>query len=346
MSYSNSICVIPFKYSEVFKDRHYLCCPGWLNEDVYSTGNMLNDFNSTKANKIRDSILDGSYKYCSKTQCPHLSSIEKGINLDGRFIPKTEEAINYVNKLTLNNVNLCFDESCNYKCPSCRLDFINFKGKELQSVEDKLLQVEKELAPNLQKITLTGGGDPFFSNSFRKFLLRFDHKKFPKLKNIHILTNGSLWTEALWNKLDKIHPYVKTCEISIDAATKQTYENEVRLGGVWEKLLDNLKFITTINTIKNFTFSFVTQDTNFREMLMFCQLFNSSYNLRDKNFTIFFNHITNWGTFSDQEYKSKDISNPEHPDHEEFLEMLIKVNNQPNVVHNFNHLIKHKKNFI
>tara|TARA_B100001564_G_scaffold357296_1_gene373222 strand:+ start:2326 stop:3369 length:1044 start_codon:yes stop_codon:yes gene_type:complete len=341
------LCTVPFGYSEVFQDKHYLCCPGWLPESVYETGNMKTDFFSDKANEIRESIIDGSYKYCSETQCPHLSNIKQGKQIDGRFLPKTDHNIETLrNKNTFHNINLCFDESCNYKCPSCRLDFINFKGKEVETVEEKLLQVENELAPTLTKMTLTGGGDPFFSNSFRKFLLRFEPRKFPLLQNIHILTNGSLWTESLWNKLHKIHPYVKTCEISIDAATKHTYENEVRLGGVWEKLLNNLQFITTITTIRSFTFSFVTQDTNFREMLMFCQLFNSSHNLKDKKYTIFFNHITNWGTFSKEEYKTKDISNPEHPDHEEFLEMLNKVHKQPNVVHNFNHLIKFEPSLI
>lgn len=341
------LCTVPFGYSEVFKDRHYLCCPGWLPESVYETGNMKTDFHSEKSNSIRESIIDGSYKYCSSTQCPHLSNIKQGKQIDGRFIPKTENNIQRLRDNTsFNNINLCFDESCNYKCPTCRLDFINFKGREIETVEEKLLQIENELAPTLTKMTLTGGGDPFFSNSFRKFLLRFEPSKFPLLQNIHILTNGSLWTESLWKKLHKIHRYVKTAEISIDAATEHTYENKVRLGGVWSKLLDNLKFITTIRSIKNFTFSFVTQDTNFREMLMFCQLFNSSHNLKDKKYTIFFNHITNWGTFTEKEYMSKDISNPKHPDHQEFLDMLRTVNKQPNVVHNFNHLIEHKKSFI
>jgi len=347
MHKSNHICTVPFGYSEVFKDRHYLCCPGWLDESVYETGDMLKDFHSEKSEKIRDSIIDGTYKYCSETQCPHLSNIQRGKNLDGRFIKKNENNINYVlNNTKFKNINLCFDESCNYKCPSCRVDFINFKGKEVEIVEEKLLQVENELAPTLEKMTLTGGGDPFFSNSFRKFLIRFEPKKFPKLKNIHILTNGSLWTEPLWNKLHKIHPYVKTCEISIDAATKNTYENIVRLGGKWDKLLDNLNFITTIPTIDSFTFSFVTQDTNFREMLMFCQLFNNLDNLKGKNFTIFFNHITNWGTFSDIEYSKKDISCKDHPDHEEFKEMLVMINQQPNVIHNFNHLLKYERSLI
>jgi len=340
-------CTIPFKYSEVFNDKHYLCCPGWLTEDVHSTGNIKKDFFSDKSNRIRSSILDGSYKYCSTTQCPHLSSIEKGINLDGRFIEKNEYNKQLlINGVGLKNINLCFDESCNYKCPSCRLDFINFKGKELKSVEDKLLQVEKELAATLEKMTLTGGGDPFFSNSFRKFLLRFEPKKFPKLRNIHILTNGSLWTETLWNKLHKIHPYVRTCEISIDAATKDTYENKVRLGGNWEKLLSNLKFITSINTIKRFTFSFVTQDSNFEEMLQFCNLFNTNSNLKGKKYSIFFNRITNWGTFSDSEFRDKDISVPSHKDHEKFLNVLYKVNKEPNVIHNFNNLITVNKTLL
>jgi len=347
MSKERFYCTIPFNYSEVFENRHYLCCPGWLTESVYSSGNIQKDFFNEKSNSIRSTILDGSYKYCSSTQCPHLSAIEKGKHIDGRFVRKNDANRDFLLRNTkLTNINLCFDESCNYKCPSCRLDFINFKGSKLVKVEDKLKQVEEELAPYLQKITVTGGGDPFFSNSFRKFLLRFNPKIFPKLKNIHLLTNGSLWTESLWKKLTNIHPYVETCEISIDAASKETYENKVRLGGDWNKLLENLNFITSIPTIKSFTFSFVTQDSNFKEMINFCKLFNTNKNLEDKNYTIFFNRITNWGTFSEADFKFKDVSNPEHKKHTEFLEILNEVAVQPNVLHNFDNLIDVKKSLI
>ena len=43
--------------------------------------------------------------------------------------------------------------------------------------------------------------------------------------------------------MTSIHPYVHTCEISIDAGVKDTYENVTRLGGNWETLLKNLEFI-------------------------------------------------------------------------------------------------------
>ena len=79
---------------------------------------------------------------------------------------------------------------------------------------------------------------------------------------------------------------------------------------------------------------------------MFTQLFNTSKNLYNKKYNIFFNHITNWGTFTKDEYESKDISNFDHPDHEEFLDMLKLVDKQKNVIHNFKHLINYQKALI
>ena len=51
----------------------------------------------------------------------------------------------------------------------------------------------------------------------------------------------------MWNSMKSIHPFVKVAEVSIDAATKDTYENKTRLNGNWDKLLDNLKFIAKLD---------------------------------------------------------------------------------------------------
>ena len=104
---SSYICTIPFKYSEVFKNKHYLCCPGWLTKDVYDTSNIKADFHNKHSQDIRNSILDGSYKYCSDTQCPHLSLINQGKDVDRRFIPKTDSNVEYLtNNVNLKNINL------------------------------------------------------------------------------------------------------------------------------------------------------------------------------------------------------------------------------------------------
>ena len=340
------ICLTPFGYTEVFDDKQFLCCPGWLKEDVYETDNIKENFFSKKSNSIRDTILDGTYKFCDSKQCPHLQQLKQGKQIDGRFVPKTDEKIKQLKNHTLNMVNFCFDRSCNLQCPSCRSELINYLGNDRDSVEEKLRQVNEEIAPTIKKLYLSGSADPFFSKSFRQFLVNFDPLKYPNLSLIHLHTNGILWTPQLWNKMYKIHPYVKRVEISIDAATRHTYENVTRIGGDWNKLKENLEFITNINTIEHFIFSFVTQDTNFREILDFITFIKSHKGLKNKSYSIFFNHITNWGTYTEEEYRKKDVSDVNHPNFHEFLDIIKLINGQKNVTHNFTHLLDLNKSLI
>lgn len=338
------ICATPFGYTEVFDKQQFLCCPGWLGEDIYESENLKDNFNSEKSQLIRKSILDGSYSYCNSQQCPHLAALKRGEFIDSRFIPKTEKSLKQFKPISkVNMVNFCFDRSCNLKCPSCRLELINYLGKDRESVEDKLNQVNNEISETIKRLYLSGSADPFYSKSFRQFLVNFDPKKYPKLENIHLHTNGILWTEQLWNKMKAIHPYVNIAEISIDAATKNTYENVTRLGGDWNKLVENLEFITNIDTIGTLIFSFVTQDTNFKEMLEFCDFIYSYKGLENKHYNIFFNRITNWGTYTQEQYEQKDVSRPEHPLYREFVDILKLVNGKKAVTHNFTHVLDSNK---
>lgn len=332
---SDYICVVPFKYTEVFDNKQFLCCPGWLKEDIYETDNLLENFNSIKAQNIRKSILDGSYKYCDSIQCPHLSNLENNkLNTD-TLIPKNQVNLkDYPLVSSIRRLNMCFDRSCNLKCPSCRLDFINYLGSDRISVEDKLEQINNQLGKDLRYLYLSGSADPFYSKSFRQFLINFDSSKFPFLKRIHIHTNGLLWTEAMWSKMHKVHKYVNTCEISIDAATKETYETKTRLGGDWDTLIENLNFIIKIPTISKYIFSFVVQDNNYKEMYKFWEICSNLNKEANKNITVFFNRITNWGTYSDEEYVIKNISSDSHPLHQDFLTHFNKIKNLPNVLHN------------
>jgi len=344
---SKLICATPFGYTEVFDDKQFLCCPGWLKEDIYETDNINQNFNSKKSQEIRKSILDGSYKYCDENQCPHLAGLKQDKFIDNRLVPKTKETLKRYKPISeIGMVNFCFDRSCNLQCPSCRMELINYLGKDRDDVEEKLRQVNEEISSTIKKLYLSGSADPFYSKSFRQFLINFDPKKYPMMERIHIHTNGILWTEQLWERMKSIHPFVKSCEISIDASTKDTYENKTRIGGNWETLLKQLDFIINISTIDKYIFSFVVQDSNYKEMYGFYQLINNLNWKLEKNINIFFNHITNWGTYSETEYLLKDISNPNHESHSDFLVELNKIHNQKNVSHNFNHLLETKINLI
>jgi len=340
---SKFICATPFGYTEVFDDKQFLCCPGWLKEDIYETNNINENFNSKKSQEIRKSILDGSYKYCDEHQCPHLSALKQNKFIDNRFVQKTQKSLEKYKPISkINMVNFCFDRSCNLQCPSCRNELINYLGKDREGVDEKLRQVNEELSSTIKRLYLSGSADPFYSKSFRQFLINFDPKKYPMMEKIHLHTNGILWTEQLWERMKSIHPFVKSCEISIDAATKSTYEKKTRIGGNWDTLLKQLGFIIDIPTITDYIFSFVVQDTNYKEMYNFQKLINNINSKSKKRINIFFNHITNWGTYSETEYLSKDISNKNHELHDDFLIELGKIDNKSNVSHNFNHLLETK----
>jgi hypothetical protein len=146
--------------------------------------------------------------------------------------------------------------------------------------------------------------------------------------------------------MSTIHPFVKSCEISIDASNKDTYENKVRIGGDWDTLIERLDFIINIPSIKSYIFSFVVQESNYKEMYSFQKLITNLNWKFDKKISIFFNHMTNWGTFSKEEYLLKDVSNPVHTEHQDFIKELNKIKDKKNVSHNFNHLFETKINLI
>jgi organic radical activating enzyme len=343
---SDYICTTPFHYAEVFDDRQYLCCPSWLPEDVWDGKSIKSSFNSDKSKEIRESIIDGSYKFCNEIQCPNLSQL-KNNKISSKFIKKNDENIELLKRKTnIETVNFCFDRSCNFQCPSCRNELINYYGTDRKQVEIKLDEITNELSSEIKRLYLTGTADPFYSKSFREFMETLDSKKWNNLELIHIHTNGSLWNEKMWERVKAIHPYVKSCEVSIDAASKDTYENKTRIGGKWETLLDNLKFITKITTINRFSFSFVVQDSNFREMKDFYYLITNYMKGSKSKFDVFYNAITNWGTYSEEEYNEKNVTNPNHKDHKEFLSVLEEMQNLPFFTNNFNHLYKNKKNLI
>ena len=340
------ICSAPFNYTEVFDDRQYLCCPSWLPVDVWDGKSIKSSFYSHKAEEVRESIIDGSYKYCDEKQCPYLSGL-KNNTYNRKFVKKTDKSIKFFrNKNEIQTVNFCFDRSCNLQCPSCRSELINYYGKDREQVEDKLNQVKEEISSTVKRLYVTGTADPFYSKSFRNFLETLDPNKFTKLQSIHLHTNGSLWNKEMWKRVKAIHPYVNSCEISIDAGTKETYETKTRIGGKWNVLLENLKFITQIPTLKWYCFSFVVQDSNYKEMLIFYNIIKKYFKNRKVYWEVKTNQITNWGTYTEEQYKLKAVHLEEHPLHKDFLKELNKIKNLPNIINNFNHLYTKKRNII
>jgi hypothetical protein len=327
------ICTTPFVYLEVHKGGVHSCCPSWLPNKISSLEDIDKAWGSEELKKVQESILDGSYKYCSKTECPYLSELLITGSKPKGFIDKTNFNINDYKKGP-TNINFAFDRSCNLSCPSCRNVAIMADGTELEFIDDTINKIVDVYGKNIKMLYLSGSADPFASKSFRKFLLEFDKNKLPNVNHIHLHTNALLLTEKMWNSLGHIHDLIKTIEISIDAANEETYKI-VRRGGDWQTLLNNLDFISTIK-LRNKNVSFVVQDTNYLEMEDFYILMNKIFK---NNINVFFNKITNWGTYTSSEYAIKQIWNESHPEFQMFLHQLDKINKKYKCTHNMHDII-------
>lgn len=347
------VCTVPFEAIEIMESNNFMCCASWLKKELPNGVPIKDLWNSEEAIEIRKSVMDGSYRYCDKSQCPFLSrllTLNKNISGPIKHVDTLNDSIkeNYIQQSGLMNngpkiVQMSFDRTCNFKCPSCRVDMIVANSDKIKSINLTIEEIEEAYCDSIETIYCSGTADPFASVSYRNFLRNFNPKKYPKLKSIHLHTNASLWNKGMWDSMKNIHQYVKTCEISIDAGTEYTYENITRLGGKWGVLISNLKFISTIKTLNSVKCSFVVQQNNYTEMQLFLNLMESIFGNKVK---VFFGRINNWGTFSDTDFNKMDICNIYHVEHNLFLNEFKKVSTHPQVFHNMYEFVNTKQSII
>ncbi len=299
---------------EIYFGDVYVCCSGWLSKKI---GNYLEDdlksiWHSTAAQEIRESIYDGSFRYCNKQVCPEIQA-----NRLPRLTQKTT-----VPDLP-SSFFLCYDRSCNLSCKSCRNSLVHFKsGLGLQNP----LRLNEKLKADLFSVStkrrinikITGSGDPFASVAFKQLIESLDGEKFPGLE-IELYTNGLLFTPANWQKLEHIQKNIRVVSVSIDAASEKTY-SDVR-GGSWTQLMHNMKFLSQLRKqqkIQHFATNFVVQKKNYFEMASFVRLCKV-YAVDRINFSF----VSDWMTWSEHEFKEQCIWQNQHPEFESLLLNLI-----------------------
>jgi Radical SAM superfamily/Iron-sulfur cluster-binding domain len=322
-------CSRPFQWFEVSRGKEegevFVCCPSWLDQPI---GNLARQsvaevWNGKIAQDIRRSILDGSFEYCNASRCPHLQTLTDPVQrTEDVTDPELRSAIR--DQLTVvpwgpRQVNCSYDRSCNLSCPSCRTGLIVESRRR-----DEILEIQRKLRddalPEARFLYITGSGDPFGSPFFRKWLQTLRRADAPRLEVIHLHTNAVLWTERIWATLSEdIRPLIKHADISIDAASPETYAIN-RRGGEFATLLRNLEFIATLRRagpLQWLGINMVVQANNFVEMPDFVRL-----GRRFGVDTVYFHQLVNWGTFSDEEFRRRAVHLRDHPRHREFLGVL------------------------
>jgi MoaA/NifB/PqqE/SkfB family radical SAM enzyme len=315
------ICTRPFEWCEVHPNGLvFLCCPAWLKRPI---GNILDQniaqiWNSPVAREIRKSIFNHSFHNCNRKRCPFLTNTSAPVGVcESIQDRKVRHAIeNNCNQLTYlpRKVNLCFDHSCNLACPSCRPDKQQATGAVLDVCRQVSEKVAEQLLPQVKEVTLSGFGDPFGSPTYLALLRLLNQQPNPPALRLH--SNGQLWTERTWNSLQNLHQSVHEAEVSIDAATAETYSIN-RPGGSFDKLLINLAYLA--QQPFPLTFSMVVQQNNYREMPEFISL------AKQFNARVYFSRLVNWGTFDRNDYLQRAIYLPQHPQYAEFRTIFNNI---------------------
>lgn len=319
-------CAMPFTFlSTGWQGDAFVCsCPAWL---PYKVGNIATAaseealWNSSEAKEIRASILDGSFRYCSRTLCEYINSrklpLRAEITEPGLAAQIREN--NPVATAPARVVELNHDNSCNLACPSCRPEIRMAKPAEFDRYNQAIPRTILPLLKNVSDyVYISGGGEAFASRHYRELLAQLNKEDFPNLK-IFLITNALLLNPRMWEKFQNLNGMFLRVAASIDAATKVTYER-VRRPGKWEDLLVGMDFLAAMRAggqIPDLGMNFVVQQENFRELPEFIAWGN---HWGADNFWL--QRMANYGSFTAAEFQSKDVCRPDHPDHEEFLEVL------------------------
>jgi len=316
------VCREPFSRFDIGPSGEVLvCCGHWLPTSIgdFLKSSVEDVLNSPTALKIRESVTDGTYKYCNHLECGTMAQ-NMLLTLDAPTNERAREAIGNGSFRVdgVDHVLFAFDQSCNLSCPSCRRERIierpSQSEEKAQAVEQKLLP----LLPKLRVLNLNPAGELFSSKPSRRLLELIDDESCPDLL-LDIISNGTLFSEAEWNKFPGIHNKVRSIRISTDAARKDTFEQLRRLGN-HETFVKNMEFLSQLRAKEVFPilcFSFTYQRDNFREMkefVAFCQRMNCDF--------VIFERLQNLGAFSDAEYRERAVHYPTHPLYREFIDVI------------------------
>lgn len=212
------------------------------------------------ARVFRDSLLDGSYRYCEKEKCPWLANNmleEHKIEVDG--------ASDYPGE-----VSLSYERMCNYDCTCCETrNYTEGREPDAERKREKIEEELKKFINDAHTISANGRGELFTSPHIMKMLGNWKPNRPNKEIHVVLETNGSLFDEAHWKIIENLGQYDLKVSITIMGIKEDTYQFLSGCKYPISKIIDNLHFVSELrkkNIVNDFEIGTVIQERNFREM--------------------------------------------------------------------------------
>ncbi len=312
-------CSKPFEEFEIDVDGNCYCCCRWWN-NAYCLGNIFEQsideiWNGNAAQELRNSILDGSYKYCNTKIC--LKSYNENINHTPILDFPTE-------------ISLCYDYTCTARCVFCNDEIKKMSKDECEKwkyiEETKLIP----LFQNAKFIRLNMTGELFVSEHSKNFVKNIV-KRYPDIK-FEIVSNGIYATKENIQDLG-IEDKIESIKFSLPSMNKRTYNKLVRNGNL-NSVLANLDYISDLKRSKrihDFRLNFVICSTNYKEI--------PSYIYRAESLGAIVDFImlskNDSSTAFLKNYEKYNVLSSNHPDYNSFISIInsnkIKNSNNANI---------------
>lgn len=311
------------------------CVPSWFkNEyfDIPSEENLDDIWNGKQAQELRKRMYEGDFSFCDRAACQiPLYTIEE---LADRRIVFAETPIPEENIEAIKNKNpvmpngpsslyLTSDFACNLKCPICRSEVIPNSTPTPSAIEE--YDYVHRARHSLEVIKMANGGEVFYSTLQRKLLKSFNSTDFPKLRRVHIVSNGTLFNKKAFKDLAPGTHFIKDVNISLDAGTKEVYE-KVR-GPYWEQVVENVHWLGELRKsgqLDYYSFHIIITKDNYRDIPQMVQL------AKDCNVDrVLIQPYLKGENQGYKNYEEQAIHLTSHPEYRDFINLLSQYKDEP-----------------
>lgn len=303
-------CRNPFNTLYILPDGYTTCCQSWLTPEVpifhvdhLSPWQIWNHKNFVE---LRRRVLAENFHTCQR--CPRFQNAA---------VPEeTDRDMQPIMKRGPLRVIITNDLVCNLACWSCRPKAIG-RNKNVERVQKRrMVSLLNTFKKDLRTVQLLQSGEVFASPIHMEWLKSINPVEYHEDFNLEITTNATLMIQK-WNSVSNVHDLVDYISVSIDAATKETYE-VVRKPGKWEDLVSGIDLCRSLlqsGKISRLNFTFVVQENNFSEIPAFIRM------AKDYGATCGFIPLLPWWQ-TQQQIRQRCPAMPTHPRHKEYLSVL------------------------
>lgn len=189
---------------------------------------------------------------------------------------------------SIQNVQISILKACNLHCYHCFDDV--HKDSPLR-IKLNNYCLDKLRGYNLDTLRLISSGETFiYYKDLISYLKSLNTQDF---KNIEFFTNGNLLNDDHLEELKNISIQTGINYVfsySVDAITKETYE-KIRIGGDFNKLLQNIKKTISLFSKSNIFLIFTIKKPNREEAKLYRQFYKEQFGFEDDHMSMNFDFL-------------------------------------------------------